>query len=147
DLDVLRDLHVVARGCGSRGIRVPPRLERCGRRVARRPQLVAAVAAKVQEPRRAQPAARAVDGEGWVGYIDVSGLLGCRHVQFRILSAHGGRPEERRSWRRYTGRREGWLTLAAVATGHSARSVPTQLLRGAWRCVAHLPQPGVAERP
>src|SRR2546428_9108755 len=95
DLDVLRDLQVVTRGCSARGISRPPRLEGRRCRVARRPQLVAAVAAKVQKPRRAQPAARAVDGEGWVGYVDVSGLLGCGHVQFRILSAAGRWPEER----------------------------------------------------
>src|SRR5207245_8952164 len=115
DLEVWRHLQAVTRGCSARAISRPPRLEGRRCRVARRPQLVAAVAAKVQKPRRAQPAARAVDGEGWVGYVDVSGLLGCRHVQFRILVDAGTRAGRRQNHsHRYTGRREGWLTLAEI---------------------------------
>ncbi|TMD36488.1 MAG: cytochrome c oxidase subunit II [Chloroflexi bacterium] len=95
-LHLLGDHHVVTRGRGPSRIGRPPCLEGGGRRIARRPQLVGVVAAKIQKPRRAQPAARAVDGEGWVGYVDVSGLLGCRHVQFRILVDAGTRAGRRR---------------------------------------------------
>src|SRR5258708_27497567 len=91
-LHVLRNLHVVAR-CGSAGwVSVAPRLERRRGGVARRPELVAVVAAEVEKPRRLQPAARAVDGQGRVGDVDVSGLPGCGQVRFGFYQPRGNGP-------------------------------------------------------
>src|SRR5260370_28529675 len=91
-LHVVRILHVVAR-CGSAGwVSVAPRLERRRGGVARRPELVAVVAAEVEKPRRLQPAARAVDGQGRVGDVDVSGLPGCGQVRFGFYQRMGNGP-------------------------------------------------------
>src|SRR4029077_3727838 len=85
-VDVARQLEVEPGGWCALRVGRPPGQEGGWRHLARGPELVAAVAAHVDEAGGLQPAARAVDGKVRVGHIDVSRLLRCRHSRFRILS-------------------------------------------------------------
>src|SRR6059058_3854144 len=78
-----------------------PRLEGGGRHDTRGPELVAAVATVVDEARGAKTASGAVDGQIWVGHVDIARPSGFSHVKFWILVDPGGWPG-RPIGRRYT---------------------------------------------
>src|SRR4029077_16667918 len=65
----------------------------------------------------------------------------------RILSAVVIPTGSAVSCRRYTGSREGLVTLSVVASGRFARSASAGSVPGARRDLAHLPDTGFAERP
>src|SRR5258706_1319118 len=90
-VDVDRIVHVVPGDFGTViGVYRPPRLERGRGHHARRPELVAAVPAVVDEAGGHQPAVRALDHQAGVRHVDVSSLLRGRQSRFRILSGRRG---------------------------------------------------------
>src|SRR4029077_12588221 len=88
-VELHRQLHVKPRYLPTGRVLRLPRLEGGRRHGAGRPELVAAVAAVVDESGGAQPAVRAVDGQARVGDVDIARLFGCSHVRFWILRGGG----------------------------------------------------------